>query len=71
MVPAFNVRINILPLDIAVPYPECNEIVPPVLDADIPAHTFINPPSPSLPPSVSPALTSIVPPSSLPKVLPA
>ena len=69
-VPAFNVRINILPLDIAVPYPERIEIVPPVLDADRPAHTFISPPSPSSP-VVSPAMTSIVPPSASPSVLPA
>merc|ERR1711881_324630 len=70
LLPAFNVRINILPLDLSVPYPDCNEIVPPVLDADIPAYTFINPPSPVLPPE-SPAITSIIPPSAPPLVVPA
>jgi len=69
--PAFNVRINILPLDLSVPYPDCNEIVPPVLDADIPAYTFINPPSPVVSPYESPAITSIVPPSASPLVVPA
>ena len=71
LLPAFDVRTMSEPLDFAVPYPDSNEIVPPVLDADLPAYTFINPPLPVVVPSESPAITSIIPPSASPLVVPA